>query len=97
VLAEHVQLPLAGRLTQGQPADDQIQVPAHPGADVPARGVKALEGGLLPEAVEHPVGEHLEIGALDDPPEYLAATERLHVRIVHLHSPRRQGACWVTD
>jgi len=40
--------------------------------------MELLEGRLLPEAVEDPIGEQLQIGSLDDPSEHLAARERLH-------------------
>jgi hypothetical protein len=42
--------------------------------------MELLERRLVPEAVEHPIGEQLEIGPLDDPAEHLAARQCLHCR-----------------
>jgi len=47
--------------------------------------VQALERRLLPEAVEHAVGESLQIGPLDDPAQDLPAWQHRHPLIVHLH------------
>ncbi len=79
MLAEHRDLVLTGRFAVREPADREVEVPAHPGPDLIAPVVKLSERRLLPEAVEHAIGEQFEIRPLDDPAEDLATRERLHL------------------
>jgi hypothetical protein len=77
-----------------QPPHHQVDVPAHPGADVLARGPEAAVLGPVPEAVQDPVGEQIEVRALDDAPDRVARTgaglhgaHRLSL-VVQVHMPR---------
>ena len=56
-LAEALEVGGGGAAVLGQPAEHQVDVPAHPGPELVARGLEALVLRPGPEAVEHTLGE----------------------------------------
>ena len=86
-LAEALEVGLGRRLAVDQPADDQVDVPAHPRAQVLAQRPEALVLGAIPEAVDHALGELVEVGALDDPADRLSCLQLDgHLAIMHMHN-----------
>ena len=92
-LAEALQVLLGGPLVVHEPAHHQVDVPAHPRAHVLARGPEAPVLGPVPEAVEDPLGEPVEVRALDDAPDHVTgAGACLHVTIISSRCARAHPA-----
>src|SRR5436305_4378930 len=87
-LAEGTQLRFARAAALDQPADHEVEVPADPGPDLFARWIQTLELGQVPEAVQDPVGERLQVRSLHDPAEHVRASHRRSMApaTVHVHS-----------